>query len=197
MFERAVENGLWLLEYAPAHLKTQNMCNKAVEEYPRQLKYLLDHFKTQEMCNEIMRTMSGAFHCTPDCFKTQEICIKAVEADPSFLKTVSDHFKTQEIPDKAVKDDPSSLQYVSDWFVTRQRVAMWHDDSEYYNDDNEDNIFKWCDGYKKRKAQKASIKEELLPIAWHPSRYWDWCVSEYEKKGYRSIVGINMGLFCI
>ena len=26
-------------------------------------------------------------------------------------------------------------------------------------------IFEWYDGYKKRKAQKTSIKEELLPIA--------------------------------
>ena len=21
-----------------------------------------------------------------------------------------------------------------------------------------------------------------MPIAWHPSRYWDWCMSEDEKK---------------
>ena len=38
------------------------------------------------------------------------------------------------------------------------------------------------DGYQKRKAQKAKTKEELLPITWHPSRYWDWCMSEDEKK---------------
>ena len=35
---------------------------------------------------------------------------------------------------------------------------------------------------KKRKAQKAKPKEELMSIAWHPSRCWDWCVPEYEKK---------------
>ena len=35
---------------------------------------------------------------------------------------------------------------------------------------------------KKQNAQKASIKEGLLPIAWHPSRYWDWCLSEDEKQ---------------
>ena len=40
----------------------------------------------------------------------------------------------------------------------------------------------WYEGYKKRKAQKAKIKEELIPIAWHPSRWWDWCMSEDEKK---------------
>ena len=37
-------------------------------------------------------------------------------------------------------------------------------------------------GYQGRKAQKASIKEELLPMAWHPSRYWDWCVPQDEKQ---------------
>ena len=35
---------------------------------------------------------------------------------------------------------------------------------------------------KKEKAQNASIKEELLPFPWHPLRYWDWCMSEDEKK---------------
>ena len=44
-------------------------------------------------------------------------------------------------------------------------------------------FFKWYDRYKKRKAQKASIKEELLPITWHPPKYWDWCMSEDEKRG--------------
>ena len=34
----------------------------------------------------------------------------------------------------------------------------------------------------KRKTQKAKIKEALLPIAWHPSRWWDWPVPEDEKK---------------
>ena len=42
-------------------------------------------------------------------------------------------------------------------------------------------------GYKKRKAQKAKIKEGLLPIAWHPSCWWDWCVPEDEKKRDRKI----------
>ena len=61
---------------------------------------------------------------------------------------------------------------------------MWYDESEYCDDDDdddEDNFFKWYDGYKKRKAQKASRKEELLSITWHPSRWWNWCVSKDEK----------------
>ena len=64
--------------------------------------------------------------------------------------------------------------------MSQEQVKLWHDSDNwlirwwYYN--------KWYDGYKKRKAQKAKIKEELLPITWHPSRYWDWCMSEDEKK---------------
>ena len=26
------------------------------------------------------------------------------------------------------------------------------------------------------------IYEEMLPIAWHPDRWWDWCVDEEEKE---------------
>ena len=126
--------------------------------------FVPDHFWTQEMCNEIMRTMPDAFHHIPD------------------------RFKTQKMYDQAVKEDSSSLQFVPDWFVTREWMWMWYDD--YYdddgdhwdNDDDEDKFFEWYDGYKKRKAQKASIKEELMPIAWHPSRWWDWCVPEDEKR---------------
>ena len=112
------------------------------------------------------------------------MCKKAVEVDPSFLRLVPDHFKTQEVCDKAVRDDSSSLQYVPDWFVTREGVYMWYDDSKYHDDDD-DKSFKWYNNYKKRKAQKAKIYEELLPIAWHPLRWWDWCMSEDEKRRWK------------
>ena len=84
------------------------------------------------------------------------------------------------------------MQFVHDWFVTREWVDMWYDDyyddgAHWDDDGDEDKFFERYDGYKKRKAQKASIKEELLPIAWHPSRYWDWCMSEEEKKEKRKL----------
>ena len=28
----------------------------------------------------------------------------------------------------------------------------------------------------------GGLKDELLPIAWHPDRWWDWCVDEDEKR---------------
>ena len=104
--------------------------------------------------------------------------------------------------DKVVKDDPSFLQFVPNWFFTKEWIDMWYDDDrgksfewydddkdnffELYDDDNDDddkyNLFEWCNWYKNQKAQKSSIKDELVPIAWHPSRYWDWCMSEDEKQ---------------
>ena len=58
------------------------------------------------------------------------------------------------------------------------------DDGDHWDDDDddEDKFFEWYNGYKKREAQKAQIKKELMPIAWHPSRRWDWYMPEDEKK---------------
>ena len=142
--------------YVPGNFKAEKMCVKADE--PEALEFVPDHLKTKKMCEG------------------------AVEVSPWQLKYVPDHFKTEKMCDKVVWEDPFSLQFVSDWFVTREELHMWYDDSEYCDgDDDEDNFFKWCDGYKKRKVQKASIKE-ALSIAWHPSGQWNWCVPEDEKK---------------
>ena len=82
--------------------------------------------------------------------------------------------------EKAVNRYLYLLRYVPGWFVTDQQMKIWHVNDEYCNDDKH---IEWYDGYKKRRAQKASIKEELLPIAWHPSRWRNWCKSKDENKG--------------
>ena len=71
------------------------------------------------------------------------------------------------------------LEHVLGWFVTQQQLKIWHDDNDYCNDDE---LIDWYNGFQKRKAQKAKIKEELLPIAWHPDCVMDWCMSEDEKR---------------
>ena len=82
------------------------------------------------------------------------MCNDAVDAKPWLLLYVPDYFITQEMRTKAVKEIP--------WLLT--------------------DVDTWYEGYIKRKAMKKNIKEELMPIAWHPDRYWDWCVPEDEKK---------------
>ena len=123
-----------------------------------------------------------AFFLVTGRFKTQKICIKAIEVDPQQLNIIPNYFKIQKMCDKTVKDDPFSLQFVSDWFVTQQQLKIWHDDDDYCSDDK---IIEWYKRYKKRKAQKASIKKELMPIAWHPDHVIDWCMSEDEKRVWK------------
>ena len=104
------------------------------------------------------------------------MCNKPVHENPWFLKYVPDQYKTED--NKAVDWRLYLLQHVPDWFVTQQ-VKPWHNDK----------LIEWYEDYKKRKAQKDSIKEELMPIAWHPSRWRDWCVPEDEKKETKKLWG--------
>ena len=78
-----------------------------------------------------------------------------------------------------MRDYLFSLRLVPDWFVTQQQIDIWYDDDYVYNDNE---TIGWYEGYQKRKALKDSIKEELMPIAWHPDRVMDWCKSEDEKR---------------
>ena len=131
------------------------------------------------MCEKTVENEPEALWHVPDQHKTQWMCQKAVEEGSYNLKFVPDYFKTQRMCDDVVRNYPFSLQFVPDWFVTQQQIKIWHD-SDDWHDDNE--IIEWYKGYKKRKAQKASIKKELMPIAWHLSRWWDWCMPEDEKQ---------------
>ena len=54
------------------------------------------------------------------------------------------------------------------------------------DDDNDDDLqamilvefMAWCFEYKKRKAFKKELSEELMRVAWHTTKCWDWCVPE-------------------
>ena len=83
---------------------------------------------------------------------------------------------------RAVKVGLGLLEHVPDWFVTQRQIDLWHDDDHWHHDDG---IIKWYEGYQKRKTQKAPIKEEILPIAWHPDHVMDWSMSEDEKRQWK------------
>ena len=133
------------------------------------------------MCNETVKDDSSFLASVPDRLKSQEMCNEAVRRETFTLEDVPDHLKTEKMSEKAFQKDLRSLKYVPDWFVTDQKIwqALRFLIGRYCLLDD---LIKWYEGYKKRKAQKASIKEELIPIAWHPSRWWDWCVPEDEKQ---------------
>ena len=72
-----------------------------------------------------------------------------------------------------MEKSPEVLSFVSDQFVTQKMCDETVKKSP---------CALWYKGYEQRKAQKAKIKEELMPVAWHPDRWWNWCVPEHEKK---------------
>ena len=187
----------------PSHLKTQEMCNESVRIEPLSLVYVPDCFKTQEMCDKVARNRSCMLLFVPDHLWTQEISVPCQMYFNVSLTTLKHNlnfvlrllrqillfyglFLTTLKHKKCVKEPLKTSLLLCSIFVTQEQIDLWCDDNKYCDDDDDDddkdNFFKWYDGYIKRKAQKASIKEELKPIAWHPSRHWDWCMSKDHKK---------------
>ena len=162
----------WDLEFVPDGFKTKRMCKcvKTIEDNPWSLVYVPDHFKTEEMFEKAVEDELEALEYVLDHFKTKGMCERASCIDPCNLEFVRDRFKTQKICDKTMKGDPYSLLFVPDWFMTQKQLKIWHNE-----------LIKWYNCFKKRKAQKVSIKEELMPMASHPSRWWSWCVPQDEN----------------
>ena len=80
------------------------------------------------------------------------------------LRHIPDLFKVQEVCIKAVEEDPRMLGYVPDWSVMQsEQLKMCYN---YHHE-----LIKWYENHEKRKAQIAKIKDKLMPIAWHPSRW--------------------------
>ena len=71
----------WLREI-PEHLKTSEMCNEAVAQFPYALGYVPNELKMQEMCDEAVDNNPAVLYLVPDCFKTEGMCIKALGVDP-------------------------------------------------------------------------------------------------------------------
>ena len=177
------------LEFIPIHCKTQEMCIKALEKAPLMLWCVPDHLNIRAMCGRAVEKYTLALEYVPDHLKTQAMCEKAVQKYPYELEFVPDYYKTKKMRERVVEKYPWALEYVPDWFVKCEELNLWHDYLYHNNDrfvcsyhNKYDRFIKWCNGYQKRKAQKAKIKEELMPIAWHASRWWDWCVPENKKK---------------
>ena len=115
---------------------------------------------------EIVRKYQFLLDHVADQYKTPKMCDDAVRRNPYLLKHVPNYFKTQEMCEKTVENEPYSLKFVPDHFKMQEIC------DKAVRDDSSSLQFvpDWFELI------------ELLPIAWHPSRYWDWCMSEDEKK---------------
>ena len=113
-------------------------------------------------------------------FVTQKMC--NVQENPWVLEHVPDQYKTQEMYNEVVEKSPWMFEHVPDQFVTQKMCDEAVKKSP---------CALWYKGYEQRKAQKAKIKEELMPVAWHPDRWCNWCVPGQEKKRPRNLLCVK------
>ena len=142
------------------------MCNKAIAEDPWILTDVPDYLKTQEMCDKVVEEDPYTLRFFPISLKTQNMCERAVEKDPYALEYVFMDLITQEMCNKGVKIWPWLLIYVPHHYMRLQE--MWGEDYSHVVTPipwgYDDKLIGWRNGYEKRKAQKAEIKEKLMPI---------------------------------
>ena len=196
MCDKAVDNYPHVLRFVPDCYKTQEMCDKAVNRCFLAFIYIPDRYKTQQ-------DPSMLVYCR-DRYKTQRMYDEAVDDCLAALKFIPDWFVTSKMLenlDNALHaNDDDILFYNEDFdevtFIANQRHILAVDlykiildndnnNNSFYEDDPDIvhvRLLTWCSKCKKRKALKKQISEELMPIARHPKRWWNFCMTEDEKK---------------
>ena len=66
------------LKSVPDCHKNQEMCNKAVDNYPHASEFIPKSYKTQRMCDKPIDTHSSTIQFVPKCYNTQEMCYEPV-----------------------------------------------------------------------------------------------------------------------
>ena len=115
------------------------MCNKAILENGRTLESVPDRYKTQEMCDKAVDNYADAFALiairlkicvikpsilillqsfsnsfVPECHKTQEMCDRVIYEDPFMLIYCPIIYKTQNMCDEGVDDCLAALKFIPD-----------------------------------------------------------------------------------
>ena len=82
------------------------MCGRVICKDPFMLEYCLDKYcyKNQQMCDKAVGNYPHALKFVPDCHITQKLCDKAVNLHHSTIQFVPNCYKTQKICDQAVDD---------------------------------------------------------------------------------------------
>ena len=74
---------------------------------------------------------------------------------------------------------------VMKWVSLVLIIIIYNLDNNFDEDDPDTIILRllaWHIKFEKCKALKKKVSEELMPIAWHPKRWWNFCISEDKKK---------------
>ena len=128
------------------------MCDCVVDNFVVTLKFVADWFVTNKMIEKLDNSV----------FSNADIFFRDVDSNISTLFRNDVGFNTIDFnninldDDNFDEDDPETNNYV--------RLMTWHN------------------RFEQLKACKKEISKELIPVAWLPTKWCNWCDSEDEKK---------------
>ena len=175
------------------------MCNKAVDNFFFVFDSIFDQYKTQVMCDRAVSADPFLIVYCPGKYIIQKMCDEAVDDSLATLKLIPDWFVASKMIKKiftALYADENILYFNEDSgsvVYNCSEMGMYNID---LNNINLDNDFDEDDSdtiilirllaqhikFEKCKALEKELCEESMCVAWHPNRWWNWCVSEDEKK---------------
>ena len=82
------------------------------------------------------------------------------------------------------------MQYVPDYFVKQQQLRHFYD-----GDDKFFSRLKWYEGSQKTEGSKSKNKRQTLTCCLE--QWWDWCVTEDEKKKQKNCGPKNGPFLCL
>ena len=145
------------------------MCDRVVSENPFLIVYCPDKYIAQKMCDNALIKL------IPDWFITGQIIkdlFTPLYADENILYFNEDSgnvvFSCNEMGIFNVDLNNTNLDN--------------NIDEDYPDTVIHIRLLAWHIRFEKCKAYKKMISEELIPIAWHPKRWWNFCMSEDVEK---------------
>ena len=147
MCDRVITAGPFSLRYIPDQ-QTQQMCDKAVDDYLAALTFVPDWFVT----NKMIKLLFTALYPDENILYFNEDSSNVV-FNCNGMGILNIDFNNTNLDDTNYDEDDPILFFLPDfWLGTLNLKNAKH------------------------------MNEELMLIVWHSNRWWDFCMSEDEKK---------------
>ena len=104
----------WLndLRFIPEELKTQELCESAVQKDGWSLYYVPKEYKTPELCKIAIQEEGHSLNCIPKELITFELCELAVQKAGYTLRFAPLYLRTKELCELAIHQNGLALEYV-------------------------------------------------------------------------------------
>ena len=157
---------------------TQEICDKAVLQ-PFMQKFSPNIYRTQEMCDKADDSYLLTVKFVPDWFVMSKMLKKLDNSvfsnDDVFFHDV-DSVITFLSSDMACNTIDLILTLMMIFLMKKILKLLFMLDFRLDIIDSSD------------AKHKEKVSKKLMPVVWHPTRCWDWCLSEDEKKEIESFL---------